>query len=110
MNLDLCQEQLEIRTIVRDLCRREFAGEAERWDREAIVPLAAVAKLGEHGFLGMAIPEEWGGIGYDVRTITMVLEEIACVSAALAIMVAVHNSVGALPVFSFGTDEQRRRF
>jgi alkylation response protein AidB-like acyl-CoA dehydrogenase len=58
----------------------------------------------------MAIPEEWGGVGYDARTIVIVLEEIAKVSAALAIMIAVHNSVGALPVFRFGTDVQRRRF
>jgi alkylation response protein AidB-like acyl-CoA dehydrogenase len=58
----------------------------------------------------MAIPEEWGGVGYDTRTIMVVLEEIARTSAALAIMIAVHNSVGALPVFRFGTDEQRRRF
>jgi alkylation response protein AidB-like acyl-CoA dehydrogenase len=58
----------------------------------------------------MAIPEEWGGVGYDARTIVLVLEEIAKVSAALAIMIAVHNSVGALPVFRFGTDAQRRRF
>jgi len=110
MNLDLSEEQLEVRAIVRELCRREFAKEAERWDRQAIVPLSAVAKLAEHGFLGMAISEEWGGVGYDARTITIVLEEIAAVSAALAIMIAVHNSVGAPPVFRFGTDEQRRRF
>jgi alkylation response protein AidB-like acyl-CoA dehydrogenase len=110
MNLDLSAEQREIQRIVRELCRREFADEAMHWDREAIVPRAAVAKLAEHGFLGMAIPEAWGGIGYDARTIAMVLEEIAAVSAALAIMIAVHNSVGAVPVFRFGTDEQRRRF
>src|SRR5439155_1029198 len=73
-------------------------------------PRDAVSKLAEQGFLGMAIPEEWGGVGYDSRTIVVVLEEIARVSAALAIMIAVHNSVGALPVFRFGTDAQRRRF
>ena len=65
---------------------------------EAIVPHDAVATLAEQGFLGMAIPEEWGGLGYDARTIAIVIEEIARVSAALAIMIAVHNSVGALPV------------
>ena len=110
MQLDLTEEQRQIREAVRDLCEREFRGEAAAWDHEAIVPRSAVAKLAEQGFLGMAIPEEWGGVGYDSRTITLVLTEIARVSAALAIMIAVHNSVGALPVFRFGTDEQRRRF
>jgi len=110
MQLDLSEEQIQIRDAVRDLCRDRFAGEAARWDREGLVPRHAVGALAEAGFLGMAIPEEWGGLGYDSRTITIVLEEIAAVSAALAIMIAVHNSVGALPVFRFGTDEQRRRF
>jgi alkylation response protein AidB-like acyl-CoA dehydrogenase len=110
MNLDLSEDQIQIRDAVRDLCRTEFGPRAADWDREADVPHDAVMRLAEQGFLGMAIPEEWGGLGYDARTITLVIEEIACVSAALAIMIAVHNSVGALPVFRFGTEEQRRRY
>jgi alkylation response protein AidB-like acyl-CoA dehydrogenase len=110
MNLDLTEDQVVIRDAVRDLCRAEFAPHAAAWDAEQGVPRWAIEKLAEQGFLGMAIPEEWGGVGYDARTIAIVLEEIARVSAALAIMIAVHNSVGALPVFRFGTDEQRKRF
>ncbi len=110
MNLDLTEDQKAIRDAVRDLCRSEFAPHAMAWDAEQGVPLWAIEKLAEQGFLGMAIPEEWGGVGYDARTIVIVLEEIAKVSAALAIMIAVHNSVGALPVFRFGNDEQRKRF
>ena len=110
MNLDLTEDQIAIRDAVRELCRREFAPHAARWDQEGEVPHAAVERLAEQGFLGMAIPEEWGGVGYDARTIAMVIEEIARVSAALAIMIAVHNSVGLLPVYRYGTDEQRKRF
>jgi alkylation response protein AidB-like acyl-CoA dehydrogenase len=110
MHYDLSDDQILIRDTVRELCRTEFASQAERWDREAIVPREAVAKLAEHGFLGMAIPEEWGGVGYDARTVALVIEEIARVSAALAIMISVHNSVGAVPVLRFGSDEQKRRF
>jgi alkylation response protein AidB-like acyl-CoA dehydrogenase len=110
VNFDLTEDQVAIRDAVRDLCAREFAPHAARWDREGSVPSTAVERLAEQGFLGMAIPEEWGGVGYDARTITVVLEEIARVSAALAIMIAVHNSVGALPVFKFGTEAQRHRY
>ncbi len=110
MNLDLSEDQIQIRDSVRDLCQREFAPQAENWDRQVIVPRAAVATLAEQGFLGMAIPEEWGGVGYDARTIALVIEEIARVSAALAIMVSVHNSVGAVPVLKYGNEAQRRRF
>ena len=110
MNLDLTDDQILIHNAVRDLCAAEFAPHAARWDQEGEVPASALEKLADQGFLGMAIPEEWGGVGYDAQTIAIVLEEIATVSAALAIMIAVHNSVGALPVFRFGTDDQRRRF
>jgi alkylation response protein AidB-like acyl-CoA dehydrogenase len=110
VNFDLTEDQRQVRDVVRELCEREFARFAPGWDHEGVVPRDAVAKLAEQGFLGMAIPEEWGGVGYDSRTIVVVLEEISRVSAALAIMIAVHNSVGALPVFRFGTDVQRRRF
>ncbi len=110
MQLDLSEDQIQIRDAVRELCEREFAPHAAAWDRDAEVPPSAVATLAANGFLGMAIPEEWGGVGYDARTIMIVLEEIARTSAALAIMIAVHNSVGAAPVFRFGTDAQRKRF
>jgi alkylation response protein AidB-like acyl-CoA dehydrogenase len=110
MNFDLSEDQRTIRDAVRDLCAREFASHAARWDQEGEVPHAAVERLAEQGFLGMAIPEEWGGVGYDARTISLVIEEIAYVSAALAIMIAVHNSVGLIPVYRYATDEQKRQF
>jgi alkylation response protein AidB-like acyl-CoA dehydrogenase len=110
MNLDLTEDQVLIRDTVRELCRGEFASQAAKWDREDAIPPAAIAKLAEIGLLGMNVPEEWGGLGYDSRTVSMVVEEIARVSAALAIMVSVHNSVGAYPIYAFGSDEQRRKY
>ena len=110
MNLDLTEDQIQIRDAVRELCEQEFAPQAARWDQEGTVPHDAVEKLAAQGFLGMAVPEAWGGLGYDARTISMVIEEIARVSASLAIMIAVHNSVGLLPVYRFATDEQKRKF
>src|SRR5215831_3218854 len=110
MNLDLTEDQTQVRDAVRELCEQEFAPLAARWDHEGEVPRAALAKLAEHGFLGMSIPEAWGGLGYDARTVAIVIEEIARVSAALAIMIAVHNSVGAYPIYHYGTDEQRKRW
>jgi len=110
MNFDLTEDQVAIRDAVRELCRGEFAPAAAQWDRDDAIPPSAIARLAEMGLLGMNIPEEWGGLGYDTRTVTLVIEEIARVSAALAIMVSVHNSVGAYPIYAFGTDEQRRRY
>jgi butyryl-CoA dehydrogenase len=110
MNFDLSEDQRTIRDAVRELCAREFAPHAADWDEDGVVPQAAIERLAEQGFLGMAIPEEWGGVGYDARTIALVIEEIAYVSAALAIMIAVHNSVGLIPVYRYATEEQKRAF
>jgi alkylation response protein AidB-like acyl-CoA dehydrogenase len=110
MNFDLSEDQVQVRDTVRELCAREFAPQAARWDQDAEVPHAAVERLAQQCFLGMAVPEEWGGLGYDARTITLVIEEIAAVSASLAIMIAVHNSVGLLPVYRYATDAQKQRF
>jgi alkylation response protein AidB-like acyl-CoA dehydrogenase len=86
MNLDLTDDQIQVRDAVRELCETEFAPHAAHWDHEGEVARSALAKLAEHGFLGMSIPEEWGGLGYDARTVAIVIEEIARVSAALGIM------------------------
>ncbi len=110
MNLDLSEDQVHIRDAVRALCRGEFATHAAQWDRDDAIPSSAIAKLAEMGLLGMSIPEEWGGLGYDARTVVTVIEEIARVSAALAIMVSVHNSVGAYPIYAYGTEEQRKKY
>jgi len=110
MQLDLTEDQTAIRDAVRDLCEREFAPHAAEWDQTGDVPHGAVMRLADEGFLGMAVPEEWGGLGYDARTIATVIEEISRVSASLAIMIAVHNSVGLLPVYKYATDEQKKRF
>src|SRR4029077_7174555 len=98
MNFDLSEDQRTIRDAVREICAREFAPHAADWDEDGVVPQTAIERLAGQGFLGMAIPEEWGGVGYDARTIALVIEEIAYASAALAIMIAVHNSVGLIPV------------
>lgn len=110
MNFDLTDDQIQIRDAIRDLCQTEFAPRAAQWDQESSVPHDAVAKLAEVGCLGMAMPESEGGLGYDSRTIGVVIEEIAEVSAALAIMISVHNSVGALPIYEYGTEEQKQTY
>jgi alkylation response protein AidB-like acyl-CoA dehydrogenase len=110
MNLDLSDEQIQIRDAVRELCQGEFASQAAGWDRDGKIPREAVAKLAEIGCLGLAMPEEVGGLGCDARTIGLVIEEIAEVSAALAIMISVHNSVGAYPIQVSGTEEQKKKY
>ncbi|MEO5989492.1 MAG: acyl-CoA dehydrogenase family protein [Candidatus Eisenbacteria bacterium] len=110
MNLDLTEDQIDIRDAVRALCAGEFAEHAAAWDQADDIPHWAIDKLAEMGLLGITLPEKYGGLGHDVRTSSMVVTEIAKVSASLAILFAVHNSVGAYPIAVFGTDEQKQRY
>ena len=103
-------DHAQIRAMVRELCETEFAPHAARWDQEAEYPAAAMAQLAELGFFGLLVPEELGGVGYDAMAYAIALEELARVSAALSVMISVHNSVCAWPIVKFGTAEQKARF
>ena len=88
----------------------EVEPRAERIDREDRVPEEVVRGLAEEGFLGLGIPPAWGGRAGDARSTVAVLEELSRASAAVGVMVAVHLSVCAAPILTWGTDAQRERF
>jgi len=104
------EDHAQVRAMVRDLCASEFAPHAARWDAEGAFPAEAMAQLAELGFYGLLVPEELGGVGYDAVAYAIALEELARVSAALSVMISVHNSVCAAPIVKFGTPEQKDRF
>ena len=100
--------------MVRDMAR-QFAAErlapfAAEWDRTASFPSEALAEMGRLGMLGMVIPEEWDGAGADYVSYALALEEIAGGDGAVSTIMSVHNSVGCMPILSFGTAEQKDRF
>ena len=66
--------------------------------------------MGELGLLGMLVPAEWDGAGADYVSYALVLEEIAAGDGAISTIMSVHNSVGCMPILSYGTDEQKERF
>src|SRR5208282_4057067 len=82
---------------------------AERIDREDRVPDEIVRGLAEQGFFGLGIPPLWDGTGGDTRSTVAVLEELSRASAAVGVLVAVHLSVCAAPILTWGTDPQREQ-
>jgi len=66
--------------------------------------------MGRLGFMGMLLPEEWGGVGADAVTYALAIEEIAAGDGSCAGIMSVHNSVGYMPIYRFGSDEQKKRF
>ncbi|BCJ86205.1 acyl-CoA dehydrogenase family protein [Effusibacillus dendaii] len=110
MDFDLTKEQKMLRDMVKDFTDREIAPKAAEVDRTARFPLETFQKMGELGFLGIPFSEEYGGIGGDTVSYALAVEEVgrACGSTGLSYAAAV--SLGAAPIYYFGTEEQKKRF
>ena len=110
MDFQLGDDQREIQALARDFARAEIDPNAADWDRAHGFPRELIAKLAELGFMGVCIPEEYGGSGADFLSYILVLEELSRADAGVGVTVAVHTSAVTLPILNFGTDEQRSRF
>jgi short-chain 2-methylacyl-CoA dehydrogenase len=107
-NFDLSHEHELVRSTVREFAQQRIAPVAEELDRESRFPYELVAELGELGLMGMTIPEEYGGAGTDTLSYAIAVEELTRVDSSVAITVAAHHSLGTLPIYYFGSEEQRR--
>src|ERR687884_1943309 len=110
MNFDLTQEHELVRRTVREFAESRIAPVAEELDRESRFPYAIVAELAELGLMGMTIPEEYGGGGADTVSYAIAVEELTRVDSSVAITVAAHHSLGTLPIYYYGTEEQKREW
>ena len=108
MNFDLGSEHELIRDTVRRFAVERVAPAAEELDREKRFPYELVAELGELGLMGMTIPEEYGGAGADTVSYAICIEELTRIDSSVAITVAAHHSLGTLPIYYFGNEEQKR--
>ncbi len=110
MDYDLTEEQELVRQTVREFARERVAPVAEELDRESRFPYELVAELAELGLMGMPFPEELGGAGTDTVSYAIAVEELTRVDSSLAITLAAHVSLGSMPIFLFGTEEQKQRW
>ena len=110
MNFDLGQEHELVRSTVREFAQQRVAPVAEELDREGRFPYDLVAEMAELGLMGMTIPEEYGGGGADTVAYAIAIEELTRVDSSVAITMAAHHSLGTLPIFSFGNDEQKQQW
>ena len=110
MNYELGEEQELVRSTVREFAETRVAPVAEELDRESRFPYELVAELAELGLMGMPFPEEYGGAGADTVSYAIAIEELTRVDSSVAITVAAHTSLGTMPIYLYGTDEQRREW
>ncbi|CAN7594173.1 acyl-CoA dehydrogenase family protein [Rhizobium sp. LjRoot98] len=106
----LSEQQIQIRDVARDFaCERLAPGAAER-DVSHAFPKAELKEMGELGFLGMLVPEAYGGSETGTVAYAVALEEIAAGDGPCSTIMSVHSSVGCVPILKFGTEEQKQRF
>jgi short/branched chain acyl-CoA dehydrogenase len=110
VNFDLGEEHELVRRTVREFAEQRIAPVAEELDREERFPYDIVAELAELGLMGMPIPEEYGGAGTDTLSYAIAIEELTRVDSSVAITVAAHTSLGTMPIFLFGSEEQKREW
>ena len=110
MNFDLEQEHELLRDTVRQFALERVAPVAEELDKEKRFPYELVAELAELGLMGMTIPEEYGGAGADTLSYAICVEELTRIDSSVAITLAAHHSLGTLPIYYFGSEEQKREW
>jgi hypothetical protein len=106
----LTEAQALIRDTAREFARARLAPGAAARDRESRFPQAEIAEMGALGFMGMLVPEDWGGAGADHLAYAIALEEIAAADGACSTIMSVHNSVACMPLLRFGSAAQKDRF
>jgi alkylation response protein AidB-like acyl-CoA dehydrogenase len=110
MNFELARHQREIRSRAATFADREVAPRAAKLDREDRVPFETLEKMAGAGFMGLCVPERYGGAGMDFLSYCLLIEEISRADAGVGVTLAVHTSAGTLPILMFGAEEQKARW
>lgn len=110
MEFTYSREQQMVKKMIKEFAETEIAPIAEEIDAEAKYPYETVAKLGELGVMGMPFPQEYGGAGTDYLTYIMAVEELSKVDASHGVIVQTHNALCCWPIFTYGTEEQKRNY
>jgi len=110
VDFELSDDQESFRKVVRDFATAEIAPHTERWDRDHTFPVDVVLAMGRLGLFGLPFPEEYGGSGADFTTLCLAIEELARVDSSMAITLEAAVGLGANPIFTFGTEDQRQQW
>lgn len=110
MQFEFNEQQRMIRDMARDFAAREIAPIAAEIDETERFPAEIVKKMGELGFLGMNVPEQYGGAGLDSVCYVLAMEEISKACASCGVIMSVNNSLVCWPLETYGNEEQRNRF
>jgi len=106
----LSEEQTMIRDMARQFAQERLLPNSAEWDREARYPKEAIDEMASLGLMGMMVPPDYDGAGTDAISYAMALEEIAAGDGSVSAIMSVHNSVGCMPIYRYGTEEQKQEY
>ncbi|HVV88262.1 MAG TPA: acyl-CoA dehydrogenase [Kofleriaceae bacterium] len=110
MQFALSDDQAAVQKLAREFAQAEVLPQAAAIDRDHRHPAELVKRMAELGFLGIAIPDAWGGAGFDHVSYALAMEEVSRACASTGVIMSVNNSLVCDPIHRFGTDEQKRRW
>ncbi len=110
MDFKLSEDLKLTQTLFRDFAQKEVAPIAGEIDEEERFPSELIPKMAEIGMLGIPYPEEYGGSELSNLEYAMAVEELSKVCASTGVIVSAHTSLGAWPIYAFGTEEQKQKF
>jgi len=110
MEFELSEEQEQVKLSVREFAEAEIAPHVMEWDETQHFPVELIPKLAELGLMGVIFPEEYGGAGMGYVEYVTIIEELSRVDGSVGISVAAHNSLCSNHIYTFGTEEQKRKY
>ena len=110
MNFNQTENQNLVRSTIAEFAKKEILPNVMKWDEAQQFPRHIFKQLGELGFMGILIPEEYGGAGMGYNEYIIAIEELAKVCGSVGLSYAAHNSLCTMHLYSFGTEEQRRKY
>jgi len=109
-DFELTESQRVVRATARDFARREIAPHVQKWEKEGSYPKEIVMRMGELGFLGAFVPQEYGGAGLDYLSYGIICEEVAWADWVCASIISVQNSLVENGILHFGTEKQKQKY
>lgn len=110
MTIALTDTHRDIQALAREFAANEIAPHAARWNADHHTPLDVIHRMGDVGFLGIIVPEQYGGAGLDATALALVMEEISAADAGIAVSIAVQNGLVAAPILRAGTEAQKEEW
>jgi glutaryl-CoA dehydrogenase (non-decarboxylating) len=110
INFELTEEQRALQATVREFCQRDVAPYIKEWDEKAYFERSVLDKMAELGLLGVCIPEQYGGAGFDYVSLGLVCEELEACDTFLRVIMSVHVGLNSMSIFSWGTEEQKQKY